>query len=186
MLFRSHHQADQQQAHAPVHPQRHRHQRHQHHHRGQMLAEDREQQGEEVIGAAQHDGDQPAGLLVGMEGGGELDDVLEEALHHLQPAAVGEAIGVERDVDAGGDADEAEAGPQADQPHRRAIVGERVDHPAEQHRLGEAEEGQHDAGEGEADRHAAIGPDQADGSEIETEEGHGARWRCSNRNRAHP
>ena len=127
---------------------------------GQLLAQDGEPEAEERVGAGEDGADDGAGAALGVPG----DGALEGAGHRREPAAVGEAVGGGGDERAGKDAEEPEAGPEADQAEGAGPAGQRVDHAAEEDRLGELGDGEQDAGHDERDRERPLGGEQRDGA----------------------
>ena len=111
---------------------------------------------------------------------------LEGAGHRREPAAVGEAVGGGGDERAGEDAEEPEAGPEADDAEGAGPAGQRVDHAAEEDRLGELDDGEQDAGHGERDRERPLGGEQRDGAAVDGERGHRREDRAARARRPAP
>ena len=108
-------QDDQQHAQPPVHQQAERQHDEQGDEGGEVLAEERQPDGEQIVDAGQHDLDQAAGMLGAVERERQQQDVLEEVRHRAQPPAVRHAVGLQGDHDVGGDAAQADDGPQTEQ-----------------------------------------------------------------------
>ena len=115
-----HHQHDQHQRQPPVQQQRQRQQHHGGQEGGELVAEEHQPGAEQRIGAGQHDLDQPAGLGVAVERRRQLQHVLEVAPHRRDTVAVRQPLGLHRDEDVAQDAAQADAGPDCQQPGRRA------------------------------------------------------------------
>jgi hypothetical protein len=174
-------QDDQQHPQPPIHEQAERQHDEQGDEGGEVLAEERQPDGEQIVDAGQHDLDQPAGMLGAVEGERQQQDVLEEVGHRAQPPAVGHAVGLQGDHDVGCDAAQADDGPQpkqvtgvAPQHLGRLVlgVGQEIHHLAEQHRLVELQGGHRDVGERQHDRKPALGAQQPDDPTVDAEELH--------------
>ena len=164
-------QDDQQHAQPPVHQQAERQHDEQGDEGGEVLAEERQPDGEQIVDAGQHDLDQAAGMLGAVERERQQQDVLEEVRHRAQPPAVRHAVGLQGDYDVGGDAAQADDGPQTEQvpgiaPQHlgRPVlgVGQEIHHLAEQHGFIELQGGHRDVGEREHDRKPALGAQRPD------------------------
>ena len=176
-------QHDQQQAEPPVHQQAERQHDEQRHEGREVLAEERQPDAEQVIDAGQHDLEQPAGVLRGVEREGQEQDVLEIERHRAQPPAMGHAVGLQRHHDVGNDAAYPDGRPQQEQiprvaPQRvgRFALGVRqeVDDLAEQHRLVELQRRDRDVGERQRHRQPALVAQQTDDPTVDAKKLHRA------------
>jgi hypothetical protein len=110
---------------------------------------------------------------------GQAERVLEVVREHRELAAVGEAVRVERDEDAGHDREEPEGRPEARQgddgvdrlPGARRV--EPVDDAAEEDRLGERGDGEEHVGDGQPDAEPALGPELPEDASVEAQQLHG-------------
>ena len=144
-------QHDQHQAVAPVDEQRQWQQHDERNETGEVLAEERQPQAPERIGASHHHLHQPSGMRAGVVAQRQLQHVLEEHRAHHLVLAVRQPIGMQRHQRAADDDEEAEADPGADQHHQvlpgqlrdaRLGIGEGIDDAAEQDRFHERRRGQ--------------------------------------------
>ena len=177
------HEHDQQEREAPVQEQRER-QQHQEGDEGlQVLPEEREPEPEQVVRPLQHHLQQASGVDVAVEGEGQSQHVLEEALHGTQPVAVGQAVGEERDQDVRDDSGQPHDAPEGEEedgivpdlPRRPASDACKDVHDlAEQDRLGEVETGQRQVGQRQRHRKAALGGEQGEHAPVHVQEFHGS------------
>ena len=105
---------EQDAAEAPVDDQRRRQQHAERDKRGEMLAEERQPHAEHARGALDHDLEQPPGVGVGVEAHRQMQHMVEIGRHLDHPAPMGEAVGIQRDRDAGHDREDAEARPRGE------------------------------------------------------------------------
>ena len=108
-------QQHDQGAQPPVQEQRERQQHEQGDEGREVLAQERQPHAEQRVGALPHDLQLAPRMRAAVEGVGQPQDVLEILAHRGQAAAVGEAVGVQRDQDAGADAGHADRAPCAEQ-----------------------------------------------------------------------
>ena len=120
---------------------------------------------------------------VAVEGERKFQHVPEISGEHRVAPAMGEAVGIEGDQRAANDVEHSEADPDQQQrnqirPDRGRVgglgLGERVDHPSEQHRLGELSRGKREVGAGEHPGEALLRPQQSQHASIESNELHSA------------
>jgi hypothetical protein len=110
------HQAAHQQRELPIDGQRQRHHHQDRQQRRQMFAQEAEPDDEQTRARRVHDAQQPARVMLPMEGQRQPDGVLEELRDHGEPAAVGEPVRLQRHPDACRNSQQAEAGPERDVP----------------------------------------------------------------------
>ena len=79
---------------------------------GEMLAEERQPQPPQRVGAGQHHLHLPAGMRAGMIGERQLQHVLEIIRQHHVAALMGQPVGVPGDERGGDDHEQAEADPE--------------------------------------------------------------------------
>jgi hypothetical protein len=185
-------QGDDQRAQSPVQQQG---QRQQHEKGGEgreVLAQEREPQAKQRVGALPHDLELAARMRGAVKGTRQPQHVLEILAHRGQPAALREAIGVQRHQDAGADAPDADQAPDTEQGERlppgvvaraRAAAGERVDDPAEQERPDEGRAGKREIGQRERDREALVRGEQRQHPAVDLQEAHGGQDRSGWRHR---
>ena len=137
-------QADQQHTQAPIQGKRQRQQDEDGDERGEVLAEEGEPDAEQIVDPAQHDLQHAAGMRLAVERGRKAQHMFEKERHRRQPAAVREAIRVQRNEDGRDDAGEPDGTPDRQDSHAvRPRLGRRharalrqhVDDTPEQHRL---------------------------------------------------
>ena len=80
-----------------------------------MLAEEGEPQRPHAARAVEHHLEHAAGMGLRVVGERQGQGVLEIVRHHGEPPAMGQPVGMQRDEDAGGDREQAEADPGQDQ-----------------------------------------------------------------------
>ena len=169
----------EQSGEAGVHEDRRRRQQRDADHRRLMLAEEAEPDHEERVGAGQHGADDAAGPLAGMVGRGQVDRALEGVAHRRHAAAMRQPVGEQGDDDPGRDAADAEHRPERHQFERLPPVGERVDDPAEQDRLGEVDDGDDHVRDRQAEGGAPFGLQQCERTQIGGDERHVAEDRAA-------
>jgi hypothetical protein len=112
---------------------------------------------------------------------GQPQDMLEVLAHCRQATALGEAVGVQRDQNAGTNPAYPEQAPQAEQqkdllPRLMALpcaaVGQGIDDAAEQQRTEEADRGERCVGQRQRDREAALRPEQGQHAAVQSKEAH--------------
>ena len=139
-------EGDQQQRQPPVEIERQRQKHDQGDVSREVIAEEREPQHPQRVGALQHHLHQPAGMGRAVVGLRQLHHVLEVVGEHGLAPSVRQAVGIKRHQRPEHDGEEAEDDPGHDQseelgPDRgrafRLRASERVDDAAEQNRLGE-------------------------------------------------
>src|SRR5712691_6343240 len=120
------------------------------------------------------------GAVVGLR---QLQNVLEIIGQDGEPPPVGQAIRKQRDQRAAENRKNAEPAPGAEQkqqiaPERslpaRLGAGERIDHLAEQHRLGELRDRERKVAAGENPAQLALGPEQGEHPRVQADEIHDA------------
>jgi hypothetical protein len=174
-------QHDQQQAVAPVDQQRHRQQHQQRHQAGEMLAEERQPQPPQRVGAGDHDLHQPAGMRAGVIAQRQLQHVLEKLGAHHLVLTVRQPVGVQRDQRAGDDRKQREADPGTHQQHEALPIqfgeaalriGQRVDDAAEQHRLDEHRRGHQQVADSQHPAEPRLGPQHLQRADVQPKEFH--------------
>ena len=109
--------------------------------------------------------------------------MLEERREHRLAAAVGEPVGMKRDRDAAHDGEEGKADPGGNEggevrPCGGAALcrqtGERIDDPAEQHRLGERGAGQREIGGRQPGAETRLGAERREHPGVKTKQAHDA------------
>jgi hypothetical protein len=179
-------QHDQQRAKPPVQEQRER-QEHEKRCKGRkVLAQEREPQAEQGVGALPHDFELPARVRGSMKRARQPEHVLEILTHRGQPTALRESVGMQRDQNAGADAHDGDQPPDAEERERvppgllrraRRAAGKRVDDPPEQQRTDEGHAREGEIGQDQRDREALLRREQHQHSAIDLKEAHGG-WRC--------
>ena len=132
----------------------------------EVLAKEAEPEHEQRIGAGQHGAHDAAGAGAGVVAERQGDRALEAGREGGGAAAVGQAVGQQRHGDAGGDAADAEHGPEADQAEGgppRPIASTTA---AEQDRLGELDQADRDVGHDQHREHAALVAQQAERTAV--------------------
>ena len=122
---------DEEKRQPPVEVERQRQEDEQRHERRQVLAEEREPEPPDRIGAGEHHLQQAARVRSAVVAERQLQDVLEVVGEDGVPAAVREPVGMERGEGAADDREQAEADPRAEQweqarPRRRRVRRLRV------------------------------------------------------------
>ena len=148
-----------------------------------MLAEEREPQPPQRVGAGEHHLHLPAGMGAGMIGERQLQHVLEIVRQHHVAAPMREPVGVPGDQRRREDHEQTETDPGADQRRQRACrrfdAGRQcsrqgIDDTAEQHRLDELRRGERDIGKRQRHGQPRVGPQQAEDAKVDADEGHDA------------
>ena len=142
-----HRQRRQDQRHLGVHVDSGRHQHQQAHERDELLAQEGQPVPEQRVGAGQDGAHYRARPLLGVIADRQDDGVLERLPQCRQAPAMREPVGRHRHDHAGDDADQAQHRPQSDD--REGSLSERqgVDHPRQQHLLGDRHDAERDAGQ---------------------------------------
>jgi hypothetical protein len=105
-----------------------------------------------------------------VEGGRQLQHVLEVAAHRGQPTALAKAVGVQCNQNTGADASDSDRAPNTKQDNdlppalvsrTRAAVGNGIDDATEQDGTGEGGGGERDIGHDQRGRETSFGREQA-------------------------
>ena len=146
-----------------------------------MLAEKREPQAPQRIGAGEHHLHQPAGMRAAVIGDRKLQHMLEIGGQHGVAAPVREPVGIERDDHAAEDREYTEARPEQQQGQQRVpghggVAGphasQRVDDLPEQHGLRELRRCKCHVGDSEQPPEFDVGAEQAENARVETQKVH--------------
>ena len=172
---------DEQGAEPPVQEQRQRQQHEQGDEGREVLAQERQPHAEQGVGALPHDLQLAARMRAAVEGVRQPQDVLEILGHRGQAPTLRQAVGVQRDQDAGADAADPDQAPCAEQQQdllpglvarALAAAGERVDDAAEQERPEEAGRGERRIGQAQRDRKASLRSEQGQHAAVQAQETH--------------
>ena len=139
-------EAEQHHRHAHVHGESGRNQQRQRDGRRQVLAHEFEPKAKQRLDGAQQRVQRIGGAALVMPGERHGDDALEGLAQHFRAAGMGKTIGAARHQNESDNVEGAKGCPDSEGRKHRTVIGNGVDHPAEQDRLQDGDHSERDVG----------------------------------------